>query len=516
MKADRLVRALVAWALLFVFGAVGDRARAGDPPADDPAPSDAESPFAPLRKKKPVAEAVAWRDAKLLAARFTEALDAVERETGRKFERRPRLRISTADEVKRVLVAEVASLGGSFGKHPEAALGVVVKSLAAKYDLASHVVHVIPDNVDGFGALFGAEAPTSEGALRVILAHECVHALDFPRLGWQAKRALRPTEEEQKAFGAVVEGHAQLVASRIAAAWGLEAEFARFTRVITAIPAGLDSMETMVARILTAEAEFAYGKGREFLEAVLAARGPAGLEAVLADPPRTTRVIERPSEYLVPRTDFRLPLAPIVDVLDALAPAPAWTHGSQGVLEVTIRSLLADLPEADRAGALAGFEEARVHAASNAKDGAVATAVAIRFATPAQATAWLGIERKIAERKDATMTTGSIRITAAAYEAGAGPGAAIDGFVAVKDAMVGTVAMRVVSHIFAAGPVAFELIFSRVTSIDRYRQDAAVAAMAAYVTDPAHPVPAVPPSAAAPADDAPPKAPPEKGMDAAR
>lgn len=467
----------------------------------DDAPPEAPAPPAPRAKDSPPV----WRDEAVLAARLTEALDAVEQACGAKYERRPRVRISTREDVGPVLLAELAVMGDALGteRERERLVDVLGQGLVAKYDLAAHVVHVIPSNVESIGRLFDDPGLVTEGVLRTVLVHECTHALDFPRFGWQPKRALRTTQDEQRAFGAIVEGHAQHVARQVAASWGLSAEFERFTKTITAIPAGLDEFQRIVVRAIAAEAEFAYGAGERFIAAVEAKRGRAGLEAVLADPPRSTRPIEHPEEFFAPAVGATLPLDPAFAGIEAVARGPGWSTTTAGVLEGTLTALVATLPEADRVHALDGFREGRMRNATRRAGESALVGVAIRFETPEQARHWLGVERQVAEGKDARMKTGTVRITEKAYEQGAGVGGALEGFVATKTVAVGAQSVRVVSVIFAAGEVAFELVASNVEALGRAQLDAMASAMAAYVLDPKHPVPALPTASKQPGDSEP-------------
>lgn len=472
--------------------------------ADDPAPPVAPpvAPQGPSPAPTSSARALAWRHPGALAARFAEALDAVEETCGVKFERRPRLRVSTAKEVKEILALEWKASGQA--QADDATLGMISSVLVAKYDIASHRVHVLPDNVDRITQLLRDDGLASEGVLRVVLAHECTHALDFPRHGWQPKRALRVDEGAQRALDAVVEGHAQFVAVRVARAWGIVADFEKFTRFITAIPPGLDAFQATIARATAAQAEFEYGQGAAFLEAVFAAGGRAALEAVLADPPRSTRQIEHPGEYLAPRTVAELPLEPVLDVLAPATPPPHWTTTTVGVTETALRGVLAELPESERAGVLDGFREAKMRNAAYKASEQVIAAVAIRFETSEQARRWLVVGRRVSERKDASMKQGSVRITESAYEPAAGPGASIEGFVATKQVRAGFAKIHVVSHLFVSGPVAFELIFSNADGVSRAYMDRMVAAMASYVVDPLHPVPRLPAPDAPPMVESPP------------
>jgi hypothetical protein len=466
--------------------------------ADDPAPVApvAPSPAAPpARPAKPELHADAWRDEKIVAARFDEALAAVEKACGAKFETKPTFRLSTKAEVKQVLLAELepfkAAMG--LGASLETACEVLSASVAAKYDVDHAIVHVVAGNVETLAKALGQPELATEESLRVVLAHECVHALDFPRFHWKAKRVLLTTAEQHGAFGAVIEGHAQFVAKRVAEASGLTAAFDRFTKSITALPPDLPTFEATIAKAISSQAEFAYDQGATFLEAVFAARGEAGLLAALEEPPQTSRAIEHPDTYLHPDAGPKpFALTPVFDLLRGLTSEPAWTHMSQGVLEGAIRGQLTALPDDVKKTALDGFEDATILMATHAADGAQAFVLTMRFAKPEQALAFAKADRQATELRDAGLKTGTVRVVSAKYEEGAGTGGKVAGCVVEKQVEAGPMKIRAFTAIFAAGPIAFELAVVNVDGFDRAGLDPMVDALASFTGDPAHPMPKLP------------------------
>jgi hypothetical protein len=405
------------------------------------------------------------------------------------------VRIGTKADVKKVLLVELEPVKEAMGlaENLEATLDVLVGALDAKYDLTAHEVLVIPGNVEELTRLFARPAMASEDALRAVLAHECVHAFDFPRHGWLAKRNARTSPDAQKAFGAVVEGHAQLVAKRICAAQGITPAFDEFTRMITAIPAGLSPMQTAIARAVVAEAEFGYVQGAAFLEAVLAARGEAGLLAVLAEPPTDPRHVEHPAEFLAPTAVVAgLPLPPFFAAFDAATPGAEWKRTSQSILEGSLRAQLADLPEVQRRAALAGFLEGRVSAGNRAGGESVAVLLVARFRSPEDALAFVAADVAVMRQRDEKMKTGAVRIESSTYEEGLGSKGAVAGTRARK--VVAALGKQVVlfTSIFAVGAYAFEMTFSNVGEVPRASLYVLVDGLARHVTDPAHPAPSLP------------------------
>ena len=466
--------------------------------ADDPAPAApvAPPPAAPASKPgNPAIHATAWRDETIVAARFEEALAAVEKACGAKFETKPTFRLSTKAEVKKVLLAELEPFKEAMGLGAslESACEMLSGAVAAKYDVDHAIVHVVPGNVETLAKALAMPELATEESLRVVLAHECTHALDFPRFHWKAKRAVLTTAEQHGAFGAVIEGHAQFVAKRIAATIGLTTAFDRFTKSITALPPDLPNFEATIAKAIASQAEFAYDQGATFLEAVFAGGGDAGLLAALEEPPQTSRAIEHPDTYIHPDAGPKpFALAPLFDLLRGLTPEPAWTHVSQGVIEGAIRGQLTALPDDVRKTALDGFRDATILRATRTADGANAFVLTMRFETPEQALAFAKADRMVTELKDAGLKTGSVRVVSAKYEDGAGTGGKVAGCVVEKQVEAGPLKIRAFTALFAAGPIAFELAIVNVDGFDRAGLDPIVDALAAFTADPAHPMPTLP------------------------
>jgi hypothetical protein len=443
-----------------------------------------------------------WKDRAVVERRFAEALDAVEKETGLAYAVRPAVRVSDRATVAKVVRTELRDLA-AFRDSPrdlDAAVEFASRVLVAKYEPGAHVVHVVPETADTVAKALRSPALAAEGTLRVVLVHEAVHALDFPRYGLEAARRRVANEDEGQAFGAVVEGHAQAVAKRVAAKWGLVKSFDEYTRSISAMPPGVPPEVEAIVRALAATLAFGYVQGQAFVEAVEAAR-PGGVEAVLRDPPRSTRLVERPEEWLDPTKVPTGPdLAAAADAFRSLVPAPEWTARSARILKAALETTASAVPEARRKEYLKGLEDARALAAS-ASGGRQVLVYVIAFATEADARRHVDIERVTSTAKDRGTAP---KVVEAKYSDGAGAGNLLPGFVATKTVESGKETAELVAQTFAAGRFAAQVVVVGAPELTRERQDEAIAALLVVLDvkppkpPPAKPKPPPPPKGSRP------------------
>lgn len=472
--------ALLAWAFLLV---AAPRAN-----ADEPAPA----PAPPAAPAKPATSP--WADPELVQRRFAEALDAVEAASGVTYTTRPTVRISTRKEVVAILEKEfepIASAVGGKEGIPES-VATVSRGLLAKYALDGHVVHVIPENVAWVVETIGAKELAGEDALRVILVHECTHALDFPRFGWPELRPKWTTPDEQKAFGAVVEGHAQWVAEQVAETWGLRKAYEAFTASITWIPSGQNAAVEAVSKAMAAEMGFAYVQGHAFVKAVFEARGLDGVLAILREPPRDTRSIENPALYLTPgAADGSVDLATLVGGFKPLVPEAGWKVQTSRVLQSAVRSQVEGLPASEVAHVFDGYRDAQALVASDPSGSSQVIVFAILYDAPDQAQRFVRADAALSRIKDERLKTGNVRITSAVYAPGAGAGGRLPGTVVEKIVAVGPQTVPATIHFTSVGRVALEISITGKSGLTRAQVDAFLDAVERYVVDPAHPLPTV-------------------------
>ena len=434
--------------------------------------------------------ATAWRDAKVLEARFAEACDAVEKATGKPFARRPTVKVSTTEAVVEVLKVEMAPEMKAIGES-EALPGVLdllAGGLIAKYEPATGIVHVLPGSVEHLAKILKEPGLLTEETLRAVLAHECTHAHDFGIYDWRRMSVERTTLESHKALNAIIEGHAQLVAEEITAGTDLAPAFALFTKAITATPTIEDPTLKQVVSALTAEVGFAYVEGHAFLKAVKAAQGAAGVERALVAPPESMRQIERPELWLDPKAATNeVDLEALLETLRPVVGDPAWHVRNDRILEASLEAMRSSIPEARRVSYLTGYANGRMLAATVQGDPAQVMLMALAFATPEDAKAHLDLERDLSHAQDEAMKKdgGFAHLRSATYEEGAGPGSVLPGFRVAKLLDVFGNEQTVDTAMAAIDRVVVQVVAMIAPEIDRAVQDEAVARAAAFVRDPA-------------------------------
>lgn len=401
-----------------------------------------------------------WESPGLLAQALDAAIAAVEDVSGARFQARPTARHSGPAQILKLLEAELAEALAAQTPGLAAGLEALSQAAAAKYAPDEHVVHVAPENAARIAKLLGDAALHDADTLRVIMAHEVAHALDFQRFPAldRRRRELASRPQAATAAGAVIEGHAQWVAQRVAERWGLTDAFRRFTASITALPEGLEPAQALFARAIVAEMSFAYGKGHAFCEAVFAARGREGLERALADPPLTPEEIEQPERWLDPARAPAAPdLAAHVDAFKPLTPGEGWTGQQQSLLRVHIEAQTHMLPESERAAALTGYDAGRAGAWQREDPAGFVAVGVMRFDGPANARRWIATERALYKAKDEQLAQGEVRVVSSTYAEIAGVPAEL-GFRLVKRVNVpGLGEKDYAGLVLAVGAMAYEV-----------------------------------------------------------
>jgi hypothetical protein len=426
-----------------------------------------------------------FADQATLERDLAPACDMVEAITGLKYETRPTVRVSDPASVAKILVHEFQALPDEMlgGVTREQLAHGVARYLMAKYDPATHVIHVLPSAVDLVRKAQKDLPPLGEEHLRVLLAHEATHAMDFETYPIMALRARRRGVDGQQALNAVVEGHAQYVAEEAARRWKLTPAFDRITQAI----AGTDDpsasgTEQALRNAMLSQIRFAYVQGHNFFTAVAKARGAAGVVEALRHPPTGSRQIEHPDLWLHPAAQRPQPdVKTLVDAFRPVFDAKAFSLTTNRVLEAALRSQAVRLPQERRAGYLRGYQDGWILLATvPGRDLRVVCLVAL-FDTPENARGFVGDERLVVETaKEMPGVTFETR----ALKDGAGPNGRLPGFYLDRLVHVAGEDVPVEEQVSRQGRFAVEVTALNAPFFGRAAQDAALAYVDAVLRDP--------------------------------
>jgi len=429
-----------------------------------------------------------WHDSAKLEASFVEACAAVEKVCGTPFTKQPRVRLTTTEELREILYRDLKPVLEAAGTKDalESTTVLMGRALLAKYEPATHTVHVVGERLDKSEGAHRADGSGDPDFLRALLAHEATHAHDWDRYGWNRVDVARKGQEAIQAFDAVIEGHAQYVAKRAAGVMGIPGAFDRVTAVILAKPPLAEEALRPLMEVVIATLGFGYVQGHAFVEAVAAAGGEERLEALLREPPTRTRAIEFPDEYLHPRTESETPdLERAVEALRPLVGDEAWSVTTTRLLKAQLAPISLALPEKYREGFVSGVLEGYVLAAQLPAEDRSVVGLLLWFRSPEATKAFLEGDLEAQKAKDETGgVPGLARIEEVRYEDGAGRDGHLPGYVAHKVVSVRGQRIEVTVHSFALGRLAGQILIVSSPEIDRAAQDAALDRLARYLEDP--------------------------------
>ncbi|MCE9636329.1 MAG: hypothetical protein K8T90_11555 [Planctomycetes bacterium] len=437
-----------------------------------------------------------WRDAKRVDALFTEALDDVERELGSAVGGgRPKVRIVDFTELEAVVRLDIEPVLARLGlpqAQMESTIAFAAASLLAKYDRRTHSVLLSPRTAEATAEVMRTPWILGDDSLRTLLVHEAVHAHDFRAHDLAKAYDVMKTSDEFTAWGAVVEGHAQFVAERVATKRGLGATFEKLAQAIAWAPKTDDAAMDGMFRSFSATIGFPYTGGLRFFHEIEKAGGVEAVARALRDPPKSVRDIEHPLMWLRGENSSADTLAAdatIDAVLERFAKlgGEGWVTDRPQVVAAAVRAQLQPLGLADTDGAVDRLLSMRVLTISNPKvTGSLVLAV-MRCEDADAAHAMLRLERKISETKDAKSKSGRVRTVSAEYTDGVGAGNGLDGFVAVKMLEMGGRSQRAVMHVVRIGTYVLDVTVSgSAPEFERATIDAAFADVSALLPgDPA-------------------------------
>jgi hypothetical protein len=171
------------------------------------------------------------------------------------------------------------------------------RGILGKYALDEKAVLVLPESLDRTAREAGLDAAGKADLLLQVLVHELVHASQDRHHGVFRRLGTIRNAEDLLVFGAVTEGHAELVSRRVAAKAGLsERVQALAVRSSAGMPVN-DAQQSVAAGVQEAF-HLQYVKGREFFERLHEKGGDAAVASALGDRwPADTGVILHPERF---------------------------------------------------------------------------------------------------------------------------------------------------------------------------------------------------------------------------
>lgn len=409
-------------------------------------------------------------DEEAVRAGHAEALAAVTELLEPRLEPAPALRFVTASELGERVAAENLELFTRQLGDPDRARASAEQAGAqfaqfayAKYAWSSKELLVVLPTWNAKARQFDRVELIEEEAVRAVLVHELVHALDDQLHDLGGSLLACVDGERMAGFNAALEGHAQLLARRVCAARGWDDGFETFTAMISALPPGLDEASLQLARVQVATAGAAYLEGERFVAALLQGGGEEALARAFRTPTDGQTVFHPewfldPSRRPVPRFDPE----PAFAALEARYPAESWSRTRLGLTSGQLSASLALLEPASVGALVAGVLSARMtvlQPLANPAGKQIALAV-FEFHDEAAAQDYMSAAAKLNRIKDERMTRGFVRILSAGYEDFSVPEDGGSGFLATKRIAAGKTELLVSSVDVRRGVLVLETIFS--------------------------------------------------------
>lgn len=160
-----------------------------------------------------------------------EVKPLVEKIANRKLKRVPKLACVRRSEFRKVIHSEILERLNDFAPEgrnsvnplvAEAQATASAASMLGKYGYQGATMYLLPGNIAPLMQVGGFDKRLLEGMIKVVIAHELVHALQDQHIGLGKRLARLRTKEAIISFNAVVEGQAVVIQDQVAARLGLE------------------------------------------------------------------------------------------------------------------------------------------------------------------------------------------------------------------------------------------------------------------------------------------------------
>ena len=229
----------------------------------------------------------------------------VERVVGSSFHSFPTVRTASRQEVSDILTEELLPHTCIAYRLPKGDIArditrpkaeQIANGLVGKYWAKQHAILILPEVLEVMAQIFHEDVFLSDDFVRLLLTHECVHALDEQDHHAIERSGSPSSMEESLMWDAVLEGHAQYQTERVARELGLLELFKTHERFIHASNPSLSEAEQYRDQWVGRYRAFSYIQGRTFFE-FQSKRDPQYRKTIFSMLPSTRRMILHPESY---------------------------------------------------------------------------------------------------------------------------------------------------------------------------------------------------------------------------
>jgi hypothetical protein len=358
-----------------------------------------------------------------------EIVPLVEEVAGRKFKDVPAVKLvdRTAGEsaLERDLTPQFANISpgmdeASVAKNVRSIARVMAPTMLGKYSFEDRVLLLLPGNYEPLFKVTKTDTKHLQPVLKLIVAHELTHALQFQQVDVAAKLNIVKNSEELSTLHATIEGHAMFVQDEIGKRLGLDASVMEFSRMMSAGCVKIDDPVLDMSNKFWAKLyEQRYMCGKMFIEFHFKKSGNEGLWNILREPPVTTAMIAYPETYSPKREGAAIDYAKVFDGLEKDFGEKKWTVRNSEVGHMVMQASYTAMPDKDREEILANIEHVQNFMAFGDDNTGGSVAVFVMKdgqLVPKMITALEGLTRNMVEMFKEKAKDGTIEISDLAIE----------------------------------------------------------------------------------------------------
>jgi len=293
----------------------------------------------------------------------------VEEIAERKFKETPKIKLVARKELEEALVndfmPQLRNLNSGLPDEDlRAAAAQEAKGLAmtilGKYSITEKSVLLLPRNLVPVFNLAKSDINQKEPVLRLVIAHELTHALQFEDEKLLESYGKISQIDALQAFSATIEGHAVLVQDMVGKKLGLDDAVLELSRLFAAGSVKLDDPGLeMLNRILSTQYEQTYLGGRMFMGYHFKKGGMKALWDILASPPAKTSMILRPDTYSTESVD-KPDYSKLLDGMEKEFGDREWAVQNIELGHMSLRAVYAEMEEKVRDEIIGNIEHVRV------------------------------------------------------------------------------------------------------------------------------------------------------------